>query len=55
MLFGSWGAAYLWTALLFDPINVFIITIMPYVANEETRCGRCCMRCKFVYDELFAP
>ena len=54
-LFGAWGAAYLWTTLIFDPCNVCVVTIMPYLINEDTRCGRCCSRIKFVYDELFAP
>ena len=25
-LFGAWGAAYLWTALIFDPCNVCVVT-----------------------------
>ena len=58
MLFSAWGAAYLWTALIFDPCNVCIVTMMPYfpyIAREDTRCGRCCRRAKMIYDEIFAP
>lgn len=55
MLFSAWGAAYLWTALIFDPCNVCIVTMMPYIARGDTRCGRCCRRAKMIYDEIFAP
>ena len=54
-LFTSWGVAYLFTALIFDPCNIVIVSLMPCFINEETSCGQCAQRVKFVYDELFAP
>jgi len=54
-LFGAWGAAYLWTAILLEPAMIWIMTALPSIANEETLCGRCCLRVKWCWDELLSP
>ena len=54
-LFGAWGAAYLWTAVLLEPVIIFIVVGLPSIANEETRLGRCCLRVKWLWDELLSP
>ena len=54
-LYAAWGVSLVWTALIFDPCNICIVTIMPYLVHENTRCGRACGWMKYVYDELFAP
>ena len=40
---------YLWLA------QVCVIVCMPCLWRDNTRCGRCCLRTKYVYNEIFAP
>lgn len=54
-LFGAWGAAFLWSSALLEPIVICFITVLPSVANEETRFGRCCLRIKWCWDEVLSP
>lgn len=55
ILFASWGAAYLYAAVLLEPTVICILAAFPFVANENTRLGRCCLRIKWVWDELLSP
>ena len=51
----AWLVAYGWTFAIVEPVQVVIFALLPYIANEETRLGRCCLRVRFVYNELFSP
>merc|ERR1711998_111940 len=48
----TWLIAYGWTFLLVEPAQVLILAGTPCMFNEETKCGRCCVRARFVYNEL---
>jgi len=54
MLIG-WGVAACQTYLVLEPLQIIIIVFLPCIVSEETRCGRCCLRIKFWYNELFTP
>lgn len=51
----SWLIAYGVTFALIEPIQVLIIACAPSLFDDSTRCGRVCLTCRFVYNELFAP
>ena len=43
------------SGLQVEPVQVFIIACAPCIFDDKTRCGRCCQRVRFVYNELCAP
>ena len=51
----AWLMAYGWTFLLVEPFQVLFLAGAPCLFNEETRCGRCMIWCRFIYNELCAP
>ena len=51
----SWVIAYGWTFTIVEPFQVLFLAFSPCLFNEETRCGRCMINCRFVYNELCAP
>lgn len=51
----SWLMAYGWTFLLVEPFQILVLAGAPCLFNEDHRCGRCMVRCRFVYNELCAP
>lgn len=54
-LFGSWGASYLYGTILLEPGMICLLSAMPFLSNENTRVGRCCLRVKWCWDELLSP
>ena len=48
----SWLMAYAWTFILVEPFQVIFLAGAPCLFNEETRCGRCMLWCRFIYNEL---
>ena len=54
-LFTSWGVSYFYGAILLEPAVICILAAFPFIATEETRVGRCCLRIKWVWDELLSP
>merc|ERR1712146_90823 len=51
----AWLMAYGWTFAIVEPVQVLILAGAPCLFNEDTRCGRCMLRCQFMYNELCAP
>ena len=51
----SWLVAYGWTFAIVEPVQVIILAGTPCLFDEETRCGRCMSRARFIYNELCAP
>ena len=51
----TWLIAYAWTFALVEPAQIVAIAGAPCLWDENTRCGRCMLRCRFVYNEIFAP
>jgi len=51
----SWVLAYGVTFALVEPIQVILLVCAPCLFDENTKCGRCMGRCRFVYNELCAP
>ena len=51
----AWLIAYGQTFVVVEPIQILLLAGTPCLFNEETRCGRCCVRCRFIYNELLAP
>ena len=54
MLMG-WVIAYSCTFAIIEPAQVFLLTATPCLFVETNRCGRCLIRCRFIYNELLAP
>ena len=51
----SWLLAYGLTFALIEPVQIVVIVSLPMLFDEETKVGRCCERCRYVYNELLAP
>uniref|UniRef100_A0A7S2IYL5 EF-hand domain-containing protein n=1 Tax=Haptolina brevifila TaxID=156173 RepID=A0A7S2IYL5_9EUKA len=51
----SWLMSYGITFAIVEPFQVLLLACAPCLFNEETRVGRWCGRCRFVYNELCAP
>ena len=51
----AWGTAFGVTLLFIEPLQIVILAAVPCLFDEETRVGRCCLRCRFWYNELVAP
>jgi len=51
----SWLVAYLITFAIIEPVQVVLLAGQPWLCDEDSRCGRCCARVRFVYNELLAP
>lgn len=51
----SWLVAYGWTFAIVEPVQILVMALAPSIVSEDTRCGRCCARVQFVYNELFSP
>ena len=43
------------TLTLVEPLQVILLVCAPCLFDENTKCGRCMGRCRFVYNELCAP
>ena len=51
----SWLIAYGVTFAIVEPLQVLIITCAPCIFDEDRKCGRLMVRCRFAYNELCAP
>ena len=51
----SWAIAYGWTFAIVEPFQVVFLAFSPCLFTEDTRCGRCMIQCRFIYNELCAP
>ena len=51
----TWVIAYGVTFAIVEPVQVLVIAVFPSLMNSDTRVGRFCGRCRFVYNELCAP
>jgi len=51
----AWLIAYGVTFAIVEPVQVCAIACLPSLSDEDTRCGRFCGRCRFMYNELCAP
>ena len=54
MLVG-WAIAYGCTFAIIEPLQIILLAAMPCLFVEDTRCGRCLIRARFIYNELLAP
>ena len=54
MLLG-WAVAACQTYLIIEPLQVCILVCMPCLFRDTNACGRCCIRIRYVYNELFTP
>lgn len=51
----SWLIAYAVTFAIVEPLQVLILVCMPCLFDENTRCGRCMLWTRFIYNEICAP
>jgi hypothetical protein len=51
----GWIIAYAQTFMLIEPVQILLLAGLPCLMDEDTRCGRCCIRIRFIYNELLAP
>ena len=51
----AWLFAYGVTFAIVEPVQVIALAALPMLNDEDTRCGRACLRCRFIYNELMAP
>mmetsp|Transcript_20586 Transcript_20586/g.52395 ORF Transcript_20586/g.52395 Transcript_20586/m.52395 type:complete len:522 (+) Transcript_20586:3-1568(+) len=51
----AWLVAYGVTFAVVEPVQVIVIALAPSLSDEDSRVGRFCGRCRFVYNELCAP
>ena len=54
MLLG-WFFAAGQTYLIIEPLQVCLIVCAPFLFDEGNACGRCCLRIRYTYNEIFAP
>jgi len=54
MLMG-WVIAYSCTFAIVEPVQVLLLAATPCLFVETNKCGRCLLRCRFIYNELLAP
>ena len=51
----TWLIAYGITFALVEPFQVLVLAGAPCLFNEDHRCGRCMVSCRYYYNELCAP
>ena len=51
----AWLMAYLWTFIIVEPFQIFLLAALPCLSDEDTRLGRYVSNCRTVYNELCAP
>jgi len=51
----SWVLAYGCTFAIVEPAQVILLSATPCLFVDTNRCGRCCLRMRFVYNELLSP
>ena len=55
LMIGSWVLAYGCTFAIIEPVQVIFLAATPWLFTDDTRCGRCMIRARFIYNELLAP
>ena len=50
----SWILAFSATALIVEPLQVFMLAAAPALFTEDNACGRCMQRLRFMYNEYFS-
>ena len=48
----AWLFAYGVTFAIIEPVQVIVLAAVPMLNDEATRCGRCVIRIRFIYNEL---
>ena len=51
----GWLTSYGLTFAVVEPFQVLVLAGAPCLFDEETRIGRCCVRCRTIYNELCSP
>jgi len=51
----AWVIALCQVFLILEPLQICISATMPFCVSEESRCGRCCRRAQWCYNEFFSP
>ena len=51
----TWLMAYGLTFAIIEPAQVILLVCCPCLWNENHRCGRCMVNCRFMYNEICAP
>jgi len=51
----SWVIAMMQVFFILEPLQACLIACLPFIASEDTRCGRCCRRAQWCYNEFFSP
>ena len=51
----SWAVAIIQTYCIIEPLQILLNAGVPCMFDESHALGRCCLRCRFIYNELFTP
>ena len=51
----AWLVAACQTYLVIEPLQICVITLLPCFFRDDTRCGRCNLRIRYIYNEIFSP
>ena len=50
-----WIVALVQMYLFIEPVQVLVVVCAPFLCDESTRCGRCCLAARYCYNEFFSP
>ena len=50
-----WIIAMFQIYLIIEPVQILVTACAPFLCTEDSRCGRCCLRVKYYYNEFFSP
>ena len=51
----SWAVSITQNLCIVEPLQILLNAGAPCMFDESTRCGRCCLRVRFIYNEFFSP
>ena len=51
----AWAIALTQTYCILEPMQIALAAGAPCLFDESHACGRCCLRWRFVYNEIFTP
>ena len=51
----AWGVALFQNFVLLEPLQIFVAAAAPCLCDDATALGRCGLRLRFVYNEIFSP
>jgi hypothetical protein len=50
-----WFIAMFQIYFLVEPMQILVVVCAPFLCDDATRCGRCCLRIRYCYNEFFSP